>query len=522
MGSRNIAESIGIDADGNETLTGERNEAQASAPVPDVMSSASTGQAAGDENQPADDGSTVTSTATPSEEDAGATTGAGIDAEISEDTHVMSDTHVVADSADERQDDTMADMADIDADNDNGTFDDTITETTATTADGISDDTNVNATIDGQVADGTNVEETKPQHLRKFRHRQSFGRIAAVAAVAALICGGTYCAMRTSQARAAEADAIHTVVEMRDDLDDNVVAAHEVLKDASADKVQDVADYDALVKQCDVFPDPSGDIDEPDPSPVETNPFDYARVEQSVDSYNELAIELRQQSADVKSATTGYQTAVHKKAVADATEALKVAIEAARKNAEDNAKKVQDTKTVEQVKAQADEMQALIDGGSDDVEQLKAKASEIKTASQKVTESHEVWQKEQVRLAAVKKAQQATGSGANISASGAWVPYVVWYTGYDVPHGGATLYRWRTRYYLAHSTDAAGRMIASKPARVTVDGQTYHYVSTKIVDKFNSTEDDVLPFSWQNGGVGFQTCNGDGVTMQVNHYEPDN
>lgn len=60
-------------------------------------------------------------------------------------------------------------------------------------------------------------------------------------------------------------------------------------------------------------------------------------------------------------------------------------------------------------------------------------------------------------------------------------------------------------------------MIASKPSTVVVNGKTYHYVSSKVVSR-DTTWDQVEGYVHANGGIGFQTCYGDGYL--ITHYEP--
>ena len=76
-------------------------------------------------------------------------------------------------------------------------------------------------------------------------------------------------------------------------------------------------------------------------------------------------------------------------------------------------------------------------------------------------------------------------------------------------------------YFVAHRGTKNGNMIASKPRRVVVDGKSYHYVSSTIVDD-DTDLDYALSYLRQNGGIGFQTCTIPSGRDILVHYEPDN
>lgn len=90
---------------------------------------------------------------------------------------------------------------------------------------------------------------------------------------------------------------------------------------------------------------------------------------------------------------------------------------------------------------------------------------------------------------------------------------------YGAPTGAAdgACTQWADGYYVAHDWSEAGEKIASRPGTVVVDGQRYAYVSSEVVPR-DTTYEEVYAFTHANGGIGFQTCYGDGYL--VTHYEP--
>lgn len=77
--------------------------------------------------------------------------------------------------------------------------------------------------------------------------------------------------------------------------------------------------------------------------------------------------------------------------------------------------------------------------------------------------------------------------------------------------------QWADRYFIAHDWSSNGQRIMSKPAHVVVDGQTYHYVSSRVVAR-DTTWSQIQGFAQANGGIAFQTCYG--ANYLITHYEP--
>lgn len=111
----------------------------------------------------------------------------------------------------------------------------------------------------------------------------------------------------------------------------------------------------------------------------------------------------------------------------------------------------------------------------------------------------------------------AQGSSARSSDDGAW--NVQYRNEYGTAEGAAdgACTQWADGYYVAHNWSESGERIAQRPGTVVVDGQRYAYVSSMVVSR-DTTYDQVYAFTHANGGIGFQTCYGDGYL--VTHYEP--
>lgn len=84
---------------------------------------------------------------------------------------------------------------------------------------------------------------------------------------------------------------------------------------------------------------------------------------------------------------------------------------------------------------------------------------------------------------------------------------------------GGAMTRWADRYWIAHNWSYNGTQIAARHQYVEVDGVLYRYVSEQIVVPSRQYWECIEEFVHANGGIGFQTCCGDGNYL-VTHYEP--
>lgn len=346
----------------------------------------------------------------------------------------------------------------------------------------------------------------EPECPKKPKRRMSRGRIAATVAAAAcavsMLGFGAYAGVRTANAANAEDAVVERYRTESANLEQSVSDAESAIS-AGADAASDPKTYDAVVAACDAY----GSAGEMSRTEIgwekgDVSPFDYTTAEDSLNAKQEQLRDITEHGDIIREATDAYKKSVHDKQVSDARDALQKASDDAVAAADGLADQVMDKATVDKVRNVAQQSVSQM-GDKDDLDWFASQQDAIEQASADVSASHDAWQKEQERL------KEEYG----------WRPTIQVYEGMNIPYGGSTLYRWRSGYYLAHSTTAAGRMIASHPKRVTIGGKTYQYVSTKNVP-YGAEADPALAYARQNGGIGFQTCNGDGATMQINHYEP--
>lgn len=231
----------------------------------------------------------------------------------------------------------------------------------------------------------------------------------------------------------------------------------------------------------------------------------------------------------------------HKRECTDAKNALKAASESAKKVLDGTEGQVHDN-AIRQTLADAIGNGNKLLGKKDllSASVYSSAQEQIDAASKAVSDDHAKWQKEKeaseaaerARKAAAARKTYASRSAAAAAASssggqpvqssdGTW--YVT-YRGNDVEgtaNADGSVSEYCDGYFVAHRGTKNGNMIASKPRRVMVDGKSYHYVSSTIVDD-DTDLDYALSYLRQNGGIGFQTCTIPSGRDILVHYEPDN
>lgn len=259
------------------------------------------------------------------------------------------------------------------------------------------------------------------------------------------------------------------------------------------------------------------------------------------DDAKEMAGKKRDALRTLRSSVNKVTTSKHKRECTDAKNALKASSGNAQKVLDSTEGKVHDN-AIRQTLADA------IDGGNKllgEKDLLSASVyssaqGKIDAASKAVSDDHAKWQKEKEAAEAAERARKAAAarktyasrSAAAAAASssggqpvqssdGTW--YVA-YRGNDVEgtaNADGSVSEYCDGYFVAHRGTKNGNMIASKPRRVVVDGKSYHYVSSTIVDD-DTDLDYALSYLRQNGGIGFQTCTIPSGRDILVHYEPDN
>ena len=146
-------------------------------------------------------------------------------------------------------------------------------------------------------------------------------------------------------------------------------------------------------------------------------------------------------------------------------------------------------------------------------ETLQAKIDDVNDS---VKEQQEIVEQEQLLEAGYGSYQTNQSSEKTVQSDDTW--YIDYTDGWHTYDLGTGVTQWDTGYYVAHSNTESGRIIASIPDSVVVDGISYYYVSSTSVYPGTCWE-DVEGFVHENGGIGFQTCQSDG-TYLITHYEP--
>lgn len=211
--------------------------------------------------------------------------------------------------------------------------------------------------------------------------------------------------------------------------------------------------------------------------------------------------------------------AMHRKQVANARAALADLVKTMRTSLADSEGQVRDESTREALSTAIQNAEALLaDKSADDLTAYQSATDKLNAAKTSVDES--IAAKKAAEEAARKteeerKARDSAAQDAN--ATDTW--HVTYYNAYGTEEADANgaMTQWADRYFIAHDWSSNGQRILSKPAHVVVDGQTYHYVSSRVVTR-DTTWSQIQGFAQANGGIAFQTCYG--ANYLITHYEP--
>lgn len=177
--------------------------------------------------------------------------------------------------------------------------------------------------------------------------------------------------------------------------------------------------------------------------------------------------------------------------------------------------RVTDDSSRELLKSAIERGTYLVSGGTIDRDSLDTASESIDTASKVALDAKASWEAARSRASSTN-APRVPGHPAS-SDGGIWN---VSYRGTDDPNyanSDGSVSEWKSGYYIAHDWSYGGGQIASKPGTVIVNGRSYRYVSSMVVSR-DTTWSQVSGFVYANGGIGFQTCYGNGYL--ITHYEP--
>lgn len=235
---------------------------------------------------------------------------------------------------------------------------------------------------------------------------------------------------------------------------------------------------------------------------------------------NAATAETMQTDADTLDADRdAINQAMHRKQVADARTALTDLVETMQTSLVDSEGQVQDESTREALSTAIQNAKALLaDESADNLAAYQSTTDELNAAKASVDESVAAKKAAEEAVRKAEEERKARGSAAqDANATDTW--HVTYYNAYGTEEADANgaVTQWADRYFIAHDWSSNGQRIMSKPAHVVVDGQTYHYVSSRVVTR-DTTWPQIQGFAQANGGIAFQTCYG--ANYLITHYEP--
>lgn len=234
------------------------------------------------------------------------------------------------------------------------------------------------------------------------------------------------------------------------------------------------------------------------------------------------------------SAIDSVDASKHARDLEKSRSALQAALDAARTTLDSSDGSVEDESTRTALSTAIDAATPVLDQTDvDDCAVYDEQASALNSSVASVTAS--VSAKEEADAAAARRAstaryssQEEAQSAAQSGGSVSQASDGTWYVTYTVAHGSTPsssdggVYEFEDGYYIAHRSDGAnGRRIASLGAgdTVVVGGREYVYAGEETV-AIGSDYEPVSEWVHSDGGIGFQTCTGDGSTAVVKKMVP--
>lgn len=258
------------------------------------------------------------------------------------------------------------------------------------------------------------------------------------------------------------------------------------------------------------------------PADAEEQPHWLLKIPDLRDAVGENAAtaETMRTAADTLDANRdAINQAMHRKQVADARAALTDLVETMRTSLADSEGQVQDESTRGALSTAIQNAEALLaDESADDITAYQSVTDELNAAKASVDESIAAKKAAEEAARKAEEERKTRGSAAqDANATDTW--HVTYYNAYGTEEADANgaVTQWADRYFIAHDWSSNGQRIMSKPAHVVVDGQTYHYVSSRVVTR-DTTWSQIQSFAQANGGIAFQTCYG--ANYLITHYEP--
>lgn len=309
----------------------------------------------------------------------------------------------------------------------------------------------------------------------------------------------------------------------RDQLGDWLDNADRILKEISYDDVADPTTIDNLKED---YTDAQNVVTTSYSRVEAPSGVEYATVENNTDKISKINSLFKDSTDKIKIDCESARKSYSLKLRQNDLEALKKTV--------DNAKSLYDTTVLDS--STIDELKAAVDNSTKAQETdpstinnsdiYTSNTDTINAAINKVNESHTAYEKkkaEEEAAAAAARAKTVSNKTYNTTtnnSSGVWSPS--YYNDYWASSAAAdgSLTQWTDNYFIAHRSSNNGKIIASKPQYVSINGKTYKYVGTMYGNYANNTDaTPYIDYAQSNGGIGFQTCTANNG-FEVNHYEP--
>lgn len=259
-----------------------------------------------------------------------------------------------------------------------------------------------------------------------------------------------------------------------------------------------------------------------EPADAEEQPHWLMEIPGLRNAVSENAATAETMQTDVDTLATdrdAINQAMHRKQVADARATLTDLLETMRVSLADSEGQVQDESTRKALSTAIQNAESLLaDESADDLAAYQSATDELNATKASVDESIAAKKAAEEAARKAEEERKARGSAAqDANATDTW--HVTYYNAYGTEEAdaGGAVTQWADRYFIAHDWSNNGQRILSKPAHVVVDGQTYHYVSSRVVTR-DTTWSQIQGFAQANGGIAFQTCYGENYL--ITHYEP--
>ena len=389
-----------------------------------------------------------------------------------------------------------------------------------------------------------NKSEKAAKGTNPSKRKRAIATVCGIA-VATITAGCLYVGTETASALSATSSAISSAA-ITDDNTNSVLERTASFADlADEDIMPDDSGDNGILATYTAARDAAGTAaaeEMPSVDGIEWYELDEARS--TCDAAEKIAHEKHDALSALRSAASAITTSKYERQCSDAKDALQSSSNSAQGVLDSTEDEMHDNAIRQTLADAIDAGNALL--GEDrllSADVYSSTQKRIDDASQAVSDDHAQWQKEkeeeeerqrQAEAEAVAAARASSSSqeaaGSASSASGgnaAQSPNEAWYISYrgndqeGTANADGSISEYREGCFIAHRSGPNGKIIATKPSRIVVDGKSYHYVCSTVVAS-DSAFADAYAYARQNGGIGLMTCTIPAGGDIIVHYEPDN